>query len=129
VRNLTLCAASAALFLLAGCSVSPFNTLDDDQRRELRDGASAYQQLVLTDLHVDEAEYRQSIDDWHDCVTSAGADASELVQRGDELSFDYSIEAATEAMLATTQAAADACLPGYYDAIGRVWVSQGTKLT
>jgi hypothetical protein len=129
VRNLTLCAASAALFLLAGCSVSPFNTLDDDQRRELRDGASAYQQLVLTDLHVDEAEYRQSIDDWYGCVTSAGADASELVQRGDELSFDYSIEAATEAMLATTQAAADACLPEYYDAIGRVWVSQGTKLT
>ena len=129
VRYLSLLAASVTLLALSGCSVSPLNALTDDQRGELRDDASMYQQLVLSDLYVDETEYRQSVDDWHDCVTSAGADASEIGQRGNQLSFDYSIEAPTDAMLATTQTAADACLPEFYDAIGRVWVSQGTKLT
>ena len=118
----------AAVLLLAGCSVSPFNGLTDDQRTELRDGASEYQQLVLADLYVDEAEYRQSVDDWHGCVGAAGAEASPIAHSGNQLSFDYSIEAPNDTELAAIQTVADACLPEYSDAIGRVWVSQGTQL-
>lgn len=116
------------ILLLAGCSVSPFNVLNDDQRIELRDSSSEYQQQVLADLYVDEAEYRQSVDDWRQCVVEAGAEPTEIVERGNELSFDFSAERDTEAQLATISVQADSCLTEYHDAIGRVWVSQGTEL-
>lgn len=115
--------------LLAGCSVSPFNVLSDEQRIDLRDGASAYQQEVLADLIVDETEYRQAAEDWHSCVSSSGADPSDVTTDGIQLAFDYTIEAATGSAVASIQTVADACLPEYFDAIGRVWVSQGTKLS
>ena len=129
MRALALVPVLSTVPLLAGCSVSPFNVLSDDQRTELRDGSSSYQQDVLADLVVDEVEYRQAMADWHGCVTSAGADPSDVAQTGNQLGFDYSIEAPTETELATIQTSADACLPEYFDAIGRVWVSQGTKLS
>ncbi|TFD45174.1 hypothetical protein E3T55_19340 [Cryobacterium frigoriphilum] len=129
-RMLAVCAIPfLAVALLAGCSVSPFNVLTDDQRTELRDGSSDYQQQVLSDLVVDEAEYRLSVDDWYECVVSAGADPSEIAQTGNSLSFDYSIERATESQVNAIGRVADACLLEYHDAIGRVWVSQGTDLS
>ncbi len=116
--------------LLSGCAVTPWNALNDDERRDLRDNSSEYQQDVLADLHVTESEYRQSVNDYRDCVQEAGADASEVrATQGTELGFEYSFHAATEADGDVTQRAADACLIEYHDAIGRVWVSQGTALT
>jgi hypothetical protein len=129
MRTWALVPVLGAIVLLAGCSVSPFNVLSDEQRIDLRDGASAYQQEVLADLVVDEAEYRQAMSDWHGCVASAGAEASEITQNGQQLGFEYSVEAANEDALALIQAPADACLPEYFDVISRVWVSQETKLS
>ncbi|MGO4104748.1 hypothetical protein AB4Y63_12400 [Leifsonia sp. YAF41] len=116
------------ILLLAGCSVSPFDVLNDDQRVDLRNSSSEYQQQVLADLYVDEAEYRQSVDDWRQCVVEAGADPTEIVANGNNLSFSYSIERDTEAQVATISVQADSCLAEYHEAIGRVWVSQGTEL-
>jgi len=116
------------ILLLAGCSVSPFDVLNDDQRVELRDSSSEYQQKVLADLYVDETEYRQSVDDWRQCVVEAGAGPTEVVARGNSLGFDYSIERETETQVATISGQADSCLIEYHEAIGRVWVSQGTEL-
>ena len=116
------------ILLLAGCSVSPFNVLNDDQRVELRDSSSEYQQQALADLYVDEAEYRQSVDDWRQCVVESGAEPSEIVARGNELSFDYSVQRDTETEVAMINLKTDSCLTEYFDAIGRVWVSQGTEL-
>ncbi|WP_167041124.1 hypothetical protein [Salinibacterium sp. ZJ454] len=63
-------------------------------------------------------------------MQEAGADASEVQPtHGTELGFEYSFHAATEADGDVIQRATDACLIGYHDAIGRVWVSQGTALT
>ena len=115
--------------LLAGCSVSPFNMLSDEQRIDLRDGANAYQQEVLADLVVDETEYRQAAEDWHSCVSSSGAEPSDVTQKGNELTFDVTIQAATDMAVASVQTVAHACLPQYFDAIGRVWVSQGSTLS
>jgi hypothetical protein len=129
MRTLALVPVLGAITLLAGCSVSPFNVLSDDQRTELRDGSSSYQQDVLADLVVDEVEYRQAMADWHGCVGSAGAEPSEVVQTGNQLGFDYSIEAPTDTERVRIQTSADACLPEHFDAIGRVWVSQGTTLS
>jgi len=129
MRTLTLVPVLGAIALLAGCSVQPLNALGDQQRIELRDGSSAYQQDILADLFVDEVEYRQAMADWHSCVGAAGADPSDVEPDGNQLGFDYSIEAPTDTDLAAIQTIADACLPEYFDAIGRVWVSQGTKLT
>lgn len=116
-------------FLLAGCAVSPFNALNDDQRIDIRDNSSEYQQLVLADLTVDESEYRQSVDDWRGCVSEAGAEPTEIVVNGTELGFDYSVERDTEAQVEAINHKTDSCRAEFYDAIGRVWVSQGTALS
>lgn len=129
MRRALLIPVLVAIALLAGCSVLPVNVLTEDQRIELRDAASQYQQLVLADLFVDEAEYRQAMNDWHSCVGSAGAEPSAVKQDGNQLGFDFSIEAPTDTEVAAIHASADICLPEYFDAIGRVWVSQDTKLT
>ncbi|PXA70772.1 hypothetical protein [Cryobacterium arcticum] len=54
---------------------------------------------------------------------------SQLTARGNQLGFDYSIAATDDTALAAIQTVADACLLEFYDAVGRVWVSQATKLT
>ncbi|WP_130178207.1 hypothetical protein [Cryobacterium sp. SO1] len=128
MRLWALIPALGVVALLAGCSVSPFNVLSDEQRIDLRDGASAYQQEVLADLVVDETEYRQAADDWHRCLNSSGAEPSAVTTNGIELTVDYTIEAATDVAVASIQTVADACLPEYFDAVGRVWVSQGIRL-
>jgi hypothetical protein len=115
---------------LSGCAVAPWNQLSDEEKTELRDGSSAYQQRILDDLHVSEDEYRQAVQDAHDCVRDAGAvpDPIEILD-GDQLGFSFSITAPSEAEAAPISDQAEACTPEYLDAIGRIWVSQGSKLT
>jgi hypothetical protein len=84
---------------------------------------------VLDDLIVSESEYRQSVEDWRDCVVSAGAVAAEIAEKDDTLGFGYTVERPTEAESNAITLTADACLTDFHDAIGRVWVSQGTELT
>lgn len=106
-----------------------WNYFDEDQKRDLRDGASEYQQALLSDLHVTEDEYRQAVEDHKDCVSAAGAIPDEIMADGRNLSFEYSVTAPTTREVDSTMRDADACIPEYVDTVGRIWISQGTPLT
>jgi len=122
--------AVLAVLLLTGCSVEPWNYLDEDQKRDLRDNTSAYQQAVLEDLQVTEDEYRQAVEDQRDCVAAAGANADEISSADRRnLSFAYSFTAATEREAEVIQRTTDTCLHEFVDTVGRIWASQGTRLT
>jgi hypothetical protein len=115
--------ASCTAFLLTGCAMAFFS---EDEKLEMRDSASEYQQAVLEDLVVTEAEYRDAVDAARTCIQDAGWGVGPIErQHGNQLGFQssYSGDAppADEAM--------QACNDEFMTQIGPIWVSQRMKLT
>jgi hypothetical protein len=116
----TVCTA----FLLAGCAIAP--SFSQDEKRQMRDSASVYQQAVLEDLVVTESEYRDAVDATRDCVQDKGWGVGPLTEQdGNQLGFQssYSGDAppANEEM--------QACNNEFVSQVGPIWVSQRAPLT
>jgi hypothetical protein len=80
---------AAALRALAGCLMPPSFT--EEEKRELRDSASAYQQDVLEDLVVTESEYRDAVDRTRSCVQDKGWGVGPIEKHdGNQLGFTAS---------------------------------------
>lgn len=87
--------------------------------------ASEYERAILSDGVVSSAEYGQALLDWRDCVTTAGAQPSEIYATGDnQLTFDYEITAPTDEARVGLEVAAETCLPAYFDSVAAWWVEQ-----
>ncbi|OUM43459.1 hypothetical protein [Arthrobacter sedimenti] len=117
-------ATGCTALLLAGCAIAP--SFSQDEKREMRDSTSGYQQAVLEDLVVTEAEYRNAVDAIRDCVQDKGWDVGPLTEQdGNQLGFQssYSGDAppANEEM--------QACENEFMAQVGPIWVSQRVPLT
>jgi hypothetical protein len=120
----TAAAAGCAALLLAGCAITP--SFSEEEKRQMRDNTSAYQQVVLEDLVVTETEYRDAVDATRDCLRDKGWGVGPLTEQdGNQFGFQssYSGDAppANEEM--------QACENEFMAQVGPIWVSQRTPLT
>jgi hypothetical protein len=62
-------------------------------------------------------------------LAEAGAIPDEITSDGRSLGFEYRYSAPTTHGVDTITRDTEACIPEFIDAVGRIWVSQGTRLT
>ncbi len=110
--------------LLAGCASAP--SFSEDEKQQMRDSASGYQQAVLEDLVVTEAEYRDAVDATRGCLQDKGFGVGPLVeQNGNQLGFQSSYSGDGPPSDQIMQA----CDDEFMTEIGPIWVSQRMPLT
>lgn len=91
----------------------------------MRDDASGYQQAVLDDLVVSEAEYRDAIDAMRSCVEDKGWGVGPIEQDGNQLGFQSSYSGDN----GPSNDDMHACTNEYLASVGPIWSSQRTALT
>lgn len=121
-KKLKITAAGIVVLILTGCA----NYLSENEKREMREASSEYQQVALEDLQVSEAEYRDAVDKTHSCVKDKGFGVGPIVlSDGDQLGFTSSSNGSD----GPSSDEMEACYAEYLNQIGRIWVSQGNSLT
>lgn len=123
-RRILVAGVLGTTLALGGCSLPP--SFSEDEKREMRDSASGYQQAVLEDLVVTETEYRDAIDATRACLQDKGFGVGPTTEQdGNQLGFEssYSGEGPPSNRIMR------ACDEEFMTAVGPIWVSQQTLLT
>ncbi|GAA5210383.1 hypothetical protein [Microbacterium kyungheense] len=132
VRTTTLLGVASVLTIAIGGWVASRDSVTGSGSGRTLDAllqhASEYERAILMDGVVTPAEYARALIDWRDCVSSAGAQPSEIYPIADnQLTFDYEITAATDEARVGLEVTAETCLPEYFDAVGAWWVEQDPR--
>ncbi|MFK4806164.1 hypothetical protein ACI3KX_09865 [Microbacterium sp. ZW CA_36] len=124
----TVATSSAALLMalaLASCApqAEPVQeTLDLDL---LLERTSEYQKPIIADGTVTAAEYERALLAQRDCVLEAGAQPGEIYEIGNnELTFDYTVEAANDAARLEVESRTESCIPDYFSEVAALWAYQ-----
>lgn len=97
-----------------------------EEKLELRDASSVYQQDVLEDLVVTESEYRDAVDRTRSCVQDKGWGVGPIEKHdGNQLGFQSSYTGDDE----PTDEEMRVCYSEFLDPVARLWVSQRKPLT
>lgn len=116
-------ASCIAVLVLTGCTFAP--SFSEDEKLDMRDSTSGYQQAVLQDLVVTETEYREAVDATRTCLQDKGSGVGTIEQDGQQLGFTSSYSGENGPSNEDMQA----CNDEYMAQIGPTWVSQRAQLT
>ena len=117
--------------VVLACTLTGCVVVDDAERTSKLDvnalakQTSAFQAEILADGVVDATEYERAILAHRQCVQEAGATVGDLYSiRGNQLTFDWEVEAPTASEMDSINSDADACLAEYRDTVALVWAEQ-----